>query len=115
MQKACEFLLQHQNEDGGWGESFESCVKMEWISHPEGSQVVNTAWALIGLQIAKYPDTDVIKRGIEYLCSRQLRNGDWEQEGISGVFNANCAISYSGYKNIFPIWAIGMYVASMQD
>jgi hypothetical protein len=39
--------------------------------------------------------------------NRQLPNGDWVQQGISGVFNYNCAISYSGYKNIFPIWALG--------
>ena len=40
---------------------------------------------------------------------KQLANGDWNQESISGVFNANCAISYSGYKNIFPIWAFAAY------
>ena len=24
--KGCEFLLKHQREDGGWGESWEVCV-----------------------------------------------------------------------------------------
>lgn len=28
---------------------------------------------------------------------------------ISGVFNRNCMISYSAYRNIFPIWALGEY------
>jgi len=111
MQKACNFLLEKQNADGGWGESFSSCVEMEWVSHPDGSQVVNTAWALIALLMANHPNTTAIERGIQYLCSKQKADGDWDQEGISGVFNANCAISYSGYKNIFPIWAIGLYTA----
>jgi squalene cyclase len=31
------------------------------------------------------------------------------QEAISGVFNANCMISYSGYKNFFSFWALGRY------
>ncbi|KAM3749852.1 hypothetical protein ACB098_05G216900 [Castanea mollissima] len=28
---------------------------------------------------------------------------------IMGVFNKNCMISYAGYRNIFPIWALGEY------
>ena len=32
----------------------------------------------------------VIERGIRLLLSRQTSQGDWEQEGISGVFNGNC-------------------------
>merc|ERR1712137_916965 len=108
MRDACQFLLDKQNEDGGWGESFRSCVDMEYIPHPEGSQVVNTAWALLGLQMAKHPNLEAIDRGLAHLQEKQLPNGDWAQEGVSGVFNANCAISYSGYKNIFPIWALGM-------
>ena len=30
-------------------------------------------------------------------------------QDISGVFNSTCSISYSGYKNIFPIWALGLF------
>jgi squalene cyclase len=56
-----------------------------------------------------YPDKKVIDRGIELLLRRQLKNGDFPQENISGVFNHNCMISYSNYRNIFPIWALGMY------
>ena len=108
VRDACQFLLDKQNEDGGWGESFRSCVDMEYIPHPDGSQVVNTAWALLALQMAKHPNQKAIDRGLAYLQEKQLPNGDWAQEGVSGVFNANCAISYSGYKNIFPIWALGM-------
>lgn len=66
--KACEFLLTKQNADGGWGESFNSCVTMEYVQHPDGSQVVNTAWSVIALLIAKYPDRKYIQRGVE-VCS----------------------------------------------
>ncbi|OEL14923.1 Cycloartenol synthase [Dichanthelium oligosanthes] len=31
------------------------------------------------------------------------------QQEIIGVFNQNCMISYSQYRNIFPIWALGEY------
>ena len=58
---------------------------------------------------ARYHDQAAIRRGVLLLLARQCPNGDWPQESISGVFNKNCMISYSNFKNIFPIWAIGRY------
>jgi len=109
VQKACDFLVQHQNEDGGWGESYESCVQMKYIPH-ERSQIINTAWALLGLMKIKYPNKNVIDKGIKFLISRQENNGDFPQEGISGVFNKNCMETYTSYRNVFPIWAINRYL-----
>ena len=31
------------------------------------------------------------------------------QGNISGVFNKSCAISYTSYRNVFPIWALGRF------
>jgi lanosterol synthase len=64
VRKACEFLVGKQNEDGGWGEDFQSCVQMNWVNNPDGSQVVNTAWAVLSLLLADYPNADVIYDGI---------------------------------------------------
>lgn len=76
------------------------------------SHVVNTAWAVHALMVAAYPEhKTAVKRGVESLVREQETNGDWRQQGISGVFNFSCAISYSGYKNIFPIWALGYYIS----
>lgn len=107
IQRAVQFLVTKQNSDGGWGETFASCETMEYQTNE--SQVVNTAWALLTLIAAQYTDLDKLERAAAFLASRQQPNGNWLQEDISGVFNANCAISYSGYKNIFPIWALGEY------
>ena len=49
-----------------------------------------------------------------YLVTRPNTNPQ-AQESISGVFNKNCMISYSNYKNIFPIWAIGRYRETYPD
>ena len=106
--KACEFLLSKQNEDGGWGEAFESCVQEAYVPHEE-SQVVNTSWALLTLLAANYPDKEPIEKGIRLLMERQQPNGDWNQEAISGVFNSNCMITYTAYRNIFPMWALGRF------
>jgi cycloartenol synthase len=31
------------------------------------------------------------------------------KQEIIGVFARNCTITYSQYRNIFPIWALGEY------
>ncbi|KAF9972123.1 Lanosterol synthase (Oxidosqualene--lanosterol cyclase) [Actinomortierella ambigua] len=108
VKKACEFLLSKQMADGGWGESYKSCELHTWVNH-EKSQVVNTAWALLGLMAAKCPDQKALKRGVQLIMSRQQANGSWKQEAIEGVFNHNCMISYPNYKYTFTIWALGRY------
>jgi cycloartenol synthase len=75
------------------------------------SHVVNTAWALISL-IASGADkanAGALHRGAAYLMRSQEAGGDWPQQHISGVFNRNCMITYANYRNIFPIWALGLY------
>src|SRR5690606_12923928 len=91
------------------GESFESCLEKRYVQHAT-SNAVNTAWAALGLMAAKSPDLDAIGRAIRLLVERQQKNGDWEQGPISGVFNANCMITYASYRSIFPIWALARYI-----
>lgn len=107
LERATKFLLAHQMDDGGWGEDFSSCIKKQYINSKE-AQVVNTAWALMALMHCQSNAAD-IERGVRLLCGRQSANGDWPQEQISGVFNHNCMISYSNYRNIFPLWALGRF------
>lgn len=107
--KACDFLLSKQNIDGGWGESFESCLKKQYIPHKE-SQVVNTAWAVMTLMAANHPNKNAIQKGINFILKMQEANGDFPQQAISGVFNHSCMITYTSYRNVFPIWALGRYL-----
>ena len=108
MSQACEFLVVQQKLDGGWGETFESCSKLQY-TQANKSQVVNTAWALLTLLTAEFKDKNIIEAGVEVLLGRQTEIGDWSQENISGVFNYNCMITYANYRNIFPLWALGRY------
>lgn len=99
----------------GWGEDFTSCYDKAYAKCGAqrwgngGSGVVNTAWALLALMAAGCSDRAAVKRGVDYLVSQQRDNGDWDQEGITGVFNRACGISYTQYRNIFPIWALARY------
>lgn len=107
----CRFLASKQRPDGGWGEDFNACVRQVWVENPDGSQVVNTAWATMALMAAGGANyRQEVERGIQFIVSRQCANGDWPQERISGVFNGNAAIHYPGYKNCMPVWALGSYM-----
>lgn len=108
LEKCCEFLLSKQEKDGGWGESYLSCLTKQYS--PIESTVVNTAWALLSLMYAQCPNTVAIRRGIDFLIKKQTLSGDWAQEWCSGIFNRTCAITYTSYRNIFPLWAIAVYV-----
>ncbi|KAF9054597.1 terpenoid cyclases/protein prenyltransferase alpha-alpha toroid [Panaeolus papilionaceus] len=104
--RACHYLLSHQREDGGWGESYKSCESSSWIEHEE-SQVVQTCWAVMSLMYAKYPYAEPIEKGVKLVMSRQRPDGSWPQEAIEGVFNKTCAIAYPNFKFSFPIWMLG--------
>uniref|UniRef100_A0A8D2LCA2 Terpene cyclase/mutase family member n=1 Tax=Varanus komodoensis TaxID=61221 RepID=A0A8D2LCA2_VARKO len=108
VSRACEFLVSKQMEDGGWGEDFTSCIQRRYIQSTT-SQIHNTCWVLLGLMAVRYPDVRVLERGISVLIDKQLPNGDWPQGNTAGVFNKTCAISYTSYRNVFPIWALGRF------
>ncbi|ODV83191.1 hypothetical protein CANARDRAFT_9767 [[Candida] arabinofermentans NRRL YB-2248] len=108
VQKGCQFLVSRQLPDGGWGESMKSCETHTYVSTKE-STVVQTAWAVIGLLLAKYPDNEVIEKGVRFLISKQQKSGEWLFDGCEGVFNHSCAIEYPNYKFLFPIKALGLY------
>ena len=101
LRRACAFLLAKQNPNGGWGEDFTSCYNKAYARDgmtrfgSGGSGVVNTAWAMLALLAANCDDDEALRRGAAYLMSEQLPNGDWKQEGIAGVFNRACGISYT--------------------
>ena len=106
VKRACSFLLDKQMEDGGWGESYKACEEGKWVNH-EKSQVVNTAWAVIALLVAKCQEDEAIKRGCRLIMSRQQSTGEWRRESLCGIFNRTCTIDYALFAQIWTVWALG--------
>ncbi|KAB1212059.1 putative oxidosqualene cyclase [Morella rubra] len=91
IRRACDFLLSKQLDSGGWGESYLSCHDKLLLKRPGRER------------------SDPLHRAAKVLINSQMESGDFPQQEIMGVFNKSCMISYSAYRNIFPIWALGEY------
>ena len=76
IKKAMEYLLQIQNSDGGWGESNDSYYPPKHY-RPCKSTAFQTAWVLLALLAVGEVKNTSVKKGINYLLSNQLSNGQW--------------------------------------
>ncbi|KAI9803922.1 MAG: hypothetical protein M1825_001802 [Sarcosagium campestre] len=97
IRRACQFLIDRQMDDGGWGESYKSCETGVYTHHAQ-SQVVNTAWVCLALLSSQYPDPAPLAKGLNLIVSRQLPNGEWKQEAIEGVFNKSWALGAFAHR-----------------
>jgi squalene-hopene/tetraprenyl-beta-curcumene cyclase len=111
MRRAVDWLRTHQNDDGGWGEDCRSYVDKAWIGRGE-STASQTAWALIALRAAAHPRDELVDRGLLWLASHQREDGGWDEPYYTGTgFPGDFYINYHLYRLVFPVMALGRWVA----
>src|SRR5262249_18278495 len=101
-------LCRQQRPDGGWGEHHDGCIQRRFVPRAS-SHVTQTAWALIALLEANWHQWDVMARAAHYLVSTQQADGSWLRQEPVGVFFQSALLDYTLFKQIFPVWALGLY------
>jgi squalene-hopene/tetraprenyl-beta-curcumene cyclase len=115
IQAALRWLKQHQNRDGGWGESCESYANPD-LRGQGPSTASQTAWALMALISGEEEESHEVYRGVQYLLNTQKPDGTWEELYFTGTgFPKHFYIRYHNYRNCFPLMALGQYLHRVVD
>jgi squalene-hopene/tetraprenyl-beta-curcumene cyclase len=113
IRKAVSWVLQHQNLDGGFGESPLSYKSEKWcgvgVSTP-----TQTAWALLGLLEIKRADVmdvgDSVERAVQFLINEMDREGKWEDKSVVGTGHRGfLMMMYLTYPHTWPLIAMSRY------
>ncbi|MFH0938349.1 MAG: prenyltransferase/squalene oxidase repeat-containing protein [Planctomycetota bacterium] len=108
--RAIEWFKQHQNSDGGWGESIASYddPKLKGQGVSTASQ---TAWALMGLISANQSNSQTVRHGVKFLLDTQTDEGSWNEEQWTGTgFPQVFYLRYHYYRHYFPMMALAQYI-----
>jgi squalene-hopene/tetraprenyl-beta-curcumene cyclase len=139
--QACDWIAEHQNNDGGWGETPASYVdtSLRGIGDSTASQ---TAWALMALLATPTSRYDsVIRSGSDYLLRTQY-DGTWHEPQYTGTgfpgygvgsrlqgdvhervvsirqgleVSRGFMINYNLYRHYFPLMALSRALARFES
>jgi squalene-hopene/tetraprenyl-beta-curcumene cyclase len=108
--RGAAWLVAHQNDDGGWGEDLRSYDDPSWIGRGP-STASQTGWAIQGLLAAG--EREAAGRGVAWLARTQRDDGTWDEPWYTGTgFPGAFYINYHLYRLVFPLSALGRYLAS---
>jgi squalene-hopene/tetraprenyl-beta-curcumene cyclase len=115
IRRAVQWLVEHQNADGGWGESCRSYE--DPTQRGRGvSTASQTAWALMGLLAAGEVRQASMARGVNFLLDTQTAEGSWDESEFTGTgFPKYFFIKYHMYQHYFPLMALARYRSSLLD
>ncbi len=112
IRRAVDWLISVQNADGGWGEDLLSYADQQRAGRGP-STASQTAWALLALLAAGGAQTAAsVDRGVRWLAETQRADGTWDEPQYTGTgFPCDFYINYHLYRLVFPVSALGRYLA----
>ncbi|MFQ5678255.1 MAG: squalene--hopene cyclase [Gemmatimonadota bacterium] len=109
-QKAARWLRDHQNSDGGWGESLGS-YEDPALKGRGPSTASQSAWALLALFATGDYESEAVLRGVRHLLETQRNDGSWDDEHWTGTgFPRVFYLRYHLYDDYFPLLALGTFL-----
>ena len=109
LRRAGDWLLDHQNADGGWGEDLVSYRDPGWLGRGT-STPSQTAWAILALLALDVRD-EQLNAGVEFLAAAQREDGTWDEPWYTGTgFPGDFYINYHLYRQVFPVMALGRFL-----
>ncbi len=115
IRKSIRWLKEHQNPDGGWGESCRTYDDPGWWGRGE-STASQTAWALLGLLASGEARSDAVQRGILYLLNTRQGDGSWREQAFTGTgFPRAFYLRYELYRIYFPLMALSRYRIALEE
>lgn len=134
VRKAADWIVAHQNADGGWGESCGSYMD-DRLRGRGPSTASQTAWAIMALVATRGAQyAPAVRNGLTYLTTTQRGDGSWNEPHYTGTgfpgygFGARLdfrdkklrrriaqgtelqrgfMINYNMYRHYFPLMAMG--------
>ena len=111
IRRAVRWLAAHQNPDGGWGEDLRS-YDDPGLAGPGTSTASQTAWALLALLAAGATGPGRARRASAGWPSTSAPDGTWDEPQYTGTgFPGDFYINYHLYRLVFPVSALGRYLA----
>ena len=108
VQRAAEWIRAHQNDDGGFGESYRSYDDPRARGQGD-STAAQTSWALMGLFASGDRNSPTVRRALEYLLRTQGLDGTWHDSAWTGTgFPRVFYLRYDYYDDYFPLLALAL-------
>src|SRR5262249_21869479 len=115
IQRAVQWVVERQNQGGGWGEDVAS------YAHPERpgrgpSMPPLTGLVLSGLIAAGKADSPAVATGIRYLLDQQRADGTWPNgTWLHVYFPPNMFYYLPSDVWAYPLEALGLYANAIGD
>jgi squalene-hopene/tetraprenyl-beta-curcumene cyclase len=104
VKDAIGWLINIQNDDGGWGEHYSSYYSEKPIIGE--STVEQMSWVLISLMECGITDLKIIEKGITFLLERQKSDGSFPKAYTAAAIDPG---KYEIYSLVFPLMALSKY------